>query len=48
VTVGVEYGVLAALGAGGTLRAQAENEVAHRIAALHALEFGRLGDAPVA
>jgi hypothetical protein len=43
VEVGVEYGALAALGAGGTLKAQAENEVAHRLTALHALELGLRG-----
>jgi hypothetical protein len=40
VEVGVEYGALAAIGAMGTLRAQAENDIAHRLAALHALELG--------
>jgi hypothetical protein len=42
VEVAVEYGWLAAVAAGGTLRAQAENEIAHRLAALHALEAGLL------
>ena len=45
VEVGVEYGVLAALGAAGTMRAQAENEISHRLAALHALEVGLRGAA---
>jgi hypothetical protein len=40
VEVAVQYGLLAALGAMGLLRAQAENEVAHRLVAMHALEFG--------
>jgi hypothetical protein len=47
VEVAVNYGLLAALGAGGTLRSQAENDVAHRLAALHALEVGlRRGETP--
>jgi hypothetical protein len=41
--VAVEYRMLAAIGAAGTLRAQAENEVAHRLGALHALEVGLRG-----
>ena len=40
VEVGVEYELLAAIGAGGTMRAQAENDVVHRLAALYALEVG--------
>ena len=40
VEVAVEYGWLAALGGAGLLRAQAENEVARRLAALHTLELG--------
>jgi hypothetical protein len=40
VEVGIEYSTLAAVAAGGTLRAQAENHIQHRLAALHALEFG--------
>lgn len=40
VEVAVEYGWLAALGGMGMLRAQAENEVARRLALLHALELG--------
>jgi hypothetical protein len=40
VEVAIQYGVLAALGAMGLLRAQAENDVAHRLTAMHALEFG--------
>ncbi|MDF1504675.1 hypothetical protein [Roseisolibacter sp. H3M3-2] len=52
VEVGVEYGRLAALGGMGLMRAQAENEVARRLSALHMLELGaRLaagGDAEVA
>ena len=40
VEVGVEYTRLAALGAAGTLRAQAESDIAHRLAAMHALEVG--------
>ena len=46
VEVGVEYSLLAALGAAGTLRAQAEGDVAHRLAAMHALELGLRGAAP--
>jgi hypothetical protein len=40
VRVTVQYGRLAAVAAGGTLRAQAENDIAHRLFALHALELG--------
>ena len=40
VEIGVEYQLLAAIGAGGTLRAQAENDVTHRLAAMYALEIG--------
>ena len=40
VEVGVEYTLLAANAAAGTLRAQAENDIAHRLAAMHALELG--------
>ena len=40
VEVGVEYELLAAIGAAGTMRAQAENDVAHRLAAMYALEVG--------
>ena len=40
VEVGVVYELLAAIGAGGTLRAQAENDIAHRLAAMYALELG--------
>lgn len=38
----IEYGAIAALGAAGTLRAQAENDIAQRLAALYALETGFL------
>jgi hypothetical protein len=49
VEVAVEYGWLAALGGAGTMRAQAENEVARRLGALHALELGvRVGAGEVA
>ena len=40
VEVGIEYQLLAAIGAAGTLRAQAENDVVHRLAAMYALEVG--------
>lgn len=40
VEVAVEYGWLAALGGAGLMRAQAENEVARRLSALHMLELG--------
>ena len=40
VEVGVEYELLAAIGAGGTMRAQAENDIAHRLAAMYVLEVG--------
>jgi hypothetical protein len=40
VEVAIEYGRFAALGAAGLLRAQAENDIAHRLMAMHALEFG--------
>jgi hypothetical protein len=40
VEVAIEYGLLAALGAMGSLRAQAENDIMHRLTAMHALEFG--------
>ncbi|MGZ8378652.1 MAG: hypothetical protein ACXW0Z_15600, partial [Gemmatirosa sp.] len=40
VEVAVEYGPLAALGGMGLMRAQAENEVARRLALVHALEIG--------
>jgi hypothetical protein len=40
VEVAVEYGLLAALGGMGLMRAQAENEVARRLALVHALEVG--------
>ena len=40
VEVGIEYTLLAALVAAGTLRPQAENDIAHRLAAMHALELG--------
>lgn len=40
VEVGIEYSTVAAVAAAGTLRAQAENNIAQRLAALHALEFG--------
>jgi hypothetical protein len=47
VEVAVTYGLLAALAGAGLLRPQAENEVAHRVMALYALELGlRRGDAP--
>ena len=45
VEVGIEYGLLASLAAAGTLRAQAENDIAHRLAGLHALEVGVYGGA---
>ena len=51
VEVGVVYELLAAIGAGGTLRAQAENDIAHRLAAMYALEVGLrhgAGDDPAA
>lgn len=48
VEVGIEYTLLAAIAAAGTLRAQAENDVAHRLAAMHALELGFGGGAPPA
>ena len=38
--VGVEYGLLAAIGGAGLLRAQAENDVAHRLMAMLTLELG--------
>jgi hypothetical protein len=40
--VAIEYGWLAGVAAGGTLRAQAVNDISHRLAALHALELGLL------
>jgi hypothetical protein len=40
VEVAVEYGWLAAFGGMGLMRAQAENEVARRLALVHALEIG--------
>ena len=40
VEVAIEYGWLTALGGMGLIRAQAENEIAQRLAFLHALELG--------
>jgi hypothetical protein len=40
VEVAVEYGRVAAIAGAGLLRTQAETEIAHRLAALHALETG--------
>jgi hypothetical protein len=40
VEVAIEYGRLAALGALGLLRAQAENDIAHRLMAILTLELG--------
>jgi hypothetical protein len=40
VEIAVEYGTFAALGGMGLMRAQAENEVARRLALVHALEIG--------
>lgn len=42
VEVAVEYGLVAALGAAGTMSAQAANEIMHRVSALLALETGYL------
>ena len=39
--VSIEYGMLAALGAAGTLRAQAEGQILLRLTALLSLELGR-------
>lgn len=46
VEVAIEYGRVAALAGAGLLRTQAENEIAHRLAALHALELGLRRGAP--
>lgn len=49
VEVGIEYSRLAAIAAAGTLRVQAENDLTHRLIALHALELGlRHAAAPLA
>lgn len=40
VEVAVEYGLLTAIAGAGMIRAQAENEIQHRLAALRMLEFG--------
>jgi hypothetical protein len=51
VEVAVEYGWLTAIGGAGTTRAQAENDVARRLAELHMLELGMrvaAGDDPTA
>ena len=42
VGVAIEYGFMAAAAAAGTMRAQAENDIAHRLAAMYALEVGYL------
>lgn len=46
VEVAIEYGWLAALGGMGLVKAQAENEIAQRLAYLQALEFGLRQAAP--
>lgn len=46
VEVAIEYGWLTALGGMGLIKAQAENEVAQRLAFLHALESGLRQGAP--
>ncbi len=48
VEVAIEYGWLTALGGMGLVKAQAENEVAQRLAFLHALELGRHNVATIA
>ena len=48
VEIAIEYGWLTALGGMGLIRAQAENEIAQRLAFLHALELGRQHVAVVA
>ena len=48
VEVAIEYGWLTALGGMGLVRAQAENEIAQRLAFLHALELGRRNVATIA
>lgn len=48
VEVAIEYGWLTALGGMGLVKAQAQNEVAQRLAFLHALELGRRNVATIA